>query len=70
LSGIITLSDPKDYTGGELEIKTSENKIIKIGKQPRGTMMVFPSFLQHRVKPVTSGTRHTLVMWARGENFK
>ena len=70
LSGIIMLSDPKDYEGGELEIKTSENTTNKIGKLPRGTLVIFPSFLHHRVKPVTSGTRYSLVLWARGENFK
>tara|TARA_Y100001951_G_scaffold104496_1_gene116285 strand:+ start:1274 stop:1822 length:549 start_codon:yes stop_codon:yes gene_type:complete len=70
VSGIITLSNPKEYTGGELQIKTPEDKIIKMGKKPRGTLIVFPSFLRHRVTPITSGTRHSLVIWARGENFK
>ena len=64
------LSDPKDYVGGEIEFKTSEGKIIKIEKPSRGTVIIFPSFLYHRVKPVKSGTRYSLVVWACGENFK
>jgi|TARA_E500000318_G_scaffold68824_1_gene63697 PKHD-type hydroxylase len=70
LSAIIVLSDPKDYVGGEIEFKTSEGKIIKIKKPLKGTIIIFPSFVYHRVKPVKSGTRYSLVVWACGENFK
>ncbi|MAL10692.1 MAG: hypothetical protein CMF74_13650 [Maricaulis sp.] len=70
LSGIILLSDPQDYKGGEIEFRTPGNKIIKMGKQPKGTILIFPSFVYHRVKPVTSGKRYSLVIWACGENFK
>jgi PKHD-type hydroxylase len=70
LSGIILLSDPNDYVGGEIEFRTYKGDIIKIGKKPKGTVIIFPSFVYHRVKPVKSGTRYSLVIWARGENFK
>ena len=42
-----------------------------IGPQPSaGTMIVFPSYLWHRVKPVIKGPRKSLVGWFLGEPFK
>ena len=70
LSGIMVLSDPNDYVGGEIEFRTPKGEIIRIEKPPRGTVIIFPSFVYHRVKPVKSGTRYSLVVWANGENFK
>ena len=37
---------------------------------PKGSIIVFPSFVWHRVKPVTSGTRYSLVVWHLGRPFK
>lgn len=61
LSASVQLSDPKDYDGGDLEIWNT-------GKAPRtqGTLIVFPSYLVHEVKPVTRGLRRSLVLWATG----
>jgi len=70
LSGIILLSNPNEYEGGEIEFRLLDKKIIKMGKQPKGTILIFPSFVYHRVKPVISGKRYSLVIWACGENFK
>jgi len=76
LSVSISLTDPKDYEGGELEFdfkNNVENKdTIKVCKeiQPKGSIVVFPSFVWHRVKPVTKGTRHSLVIWNLGYPFK
>jgi PKHD-type hydroxylase len=39
-------------------------------KGPKGSIIVFPSFVWHRVKPVTKGTRYSLVMWNLGYPFK
>jgi len=36
----------------------------------QGACVVFPSFLWHRVKPVTKGFRYSLVVWATGEKYK
>ena len=36
----------------------------------KGSVVVFPSHLWHRVKPVTKGTRYSLVMWNLGYPFK
>ena len=45
---------------------------IHVCKQilPKGSLVVFPSFVWHRVKPVTSGTRYSLVIWNLGRPFK
>ena len=76
LSVTCSLSDPKDYEGGELEFdfrnmdpdKQSIRKCAEI--KPRGSIVVFPSFVWHRVKPVTKGTRYSLVIWNLGYPFK
>jgi len=67
LSFSLGLSHRHEYEGGSLEIKYGCKPFeYKIGK---GDMVVFPSFLLHRVTPVTKGVRKTLVGWGRGPNF-
>jgi len=76
ISMTIQLSDPKDYKGGNLEFflpnnSPEEKKITKTTEiLPRGTITFFPSFIWHRVTPVTKGTRYSLVTWFSGETFK
>jgi len=77
LSVTVTLSDPKTYKGGELEFdfkqeNPNENSRPKICKEilPRGSLVVFPSFVWHRVKPVTKGVRYSLVLWNLGFPFQ
>jgi len=77
LSVTLNLSDPKDYTGGELEFDFNDGGPIKDSKRyvckeilPKGSMIVFPSFMWHRVKPVTSGERNSLVIWNLGYPYK
>ena len=62
LSMSIILND--EYEGGEFEFFAKDTVISK-----RGTIIVFPSYMQHRVKPVTKGTRYSLVIWFCGEPF-
>jgi len=38
--------------------------------KPKGSVVVFPSFVWHRVKPVTAGTRYSLVIWNLGWPFR
>ena len=76
LSVTCSLSDPKDYEGGELEFdfrnmdpdKPTIRKCAEISK--RGSIVVFPSHVWHRVKPVTKGTRYSLVIWNLGYPFR
>ena len=71
LSFVLGLTDPNEYEGGELQININGNcetpHSIKIR---RGDLIVFPSYVAHRVTPVTSGERRTLVGWACGPKFK
>jgi len=67
LSCVIQLSDPKDYVGGDLEI--NNGSIVQIPKE-RGLVCFFASFTLHRVTPVTSGKRISLVSWISGPNFR
>lgn len=77
LSVTCSLSDPKDYKGGELEFnfnnpeKTKKQNFKKcLEILPKGSIVVFPSFVWHRVCPVTKGTRNSLVIWNLGYPFK
>lgn len=67
LSMVVQLTDPEEYEGGELEINTGK---IDVMKKDQGSVFFFPSFVMHEVKPVTKGTRHSLVAWIGGKNFK
>lgn len=68
LSVVLMLSDPKDFEGGKLEIEDLEESVELLPK--KGSIIVFPSFLKHRVTPVIKGTRHTAVGWMLGPSFK
>ena len=69
LSVTISLSDENDYEGGDFEFdfrnddKGSNQPQLCKEIRPKGSVVVFPSFVWHRVKPVTSGTRYSLVIW-------
>jgi PKHD-type hydroxylase len=77
LSVTLSLSDEKDYEGGELEFDFGDTEPSK-ERSPRkcteirskGSLIVFPSFVWHRVCPVKSGTRYSLVVWSLGWPFK
>lgn len=66
----------KDYEGGEFQIekwcaphiRKRHRTILKA--KGVGTVLVFPSFLHHRVKPVIKGNRYSLVCWFRGPQFR
>ena len=61
----ILLND--DYEGGELSFFVTGEKAIK---PDAGMAVAFPSFLPHRVCPVTKGERWSLVCWIAGEPFR
>lgn len=67
LSCVILLNVPSEFEGGELQLKTSEGENL-LTKQ--GSIIVFPSFMEHKVTPVTKGVRYTAVTWAIGPSFK
>lgn len=63
---VIQLND--DYTGGILEIKENENKIIQMNKGV-GNLCIFYSNIFHRVTSVESGVRYSLVNWVSLESI-
>lgn len=69
LSLVMQLSDPVEYEGGILELKTSNNEPIKLSKE-RGLITCFASFTLHRVTEVLQGSRQSLVAWISGPPFK
>ena len=67
ISVVIMLNDPEDYEGGELEICHTGNfdDLCRL-KPAKGDALFFASWMPHRVLPVTSGERNTLVTWVTG----
>ena len=75
LSMTVSLTDPEEYEGGDLEFDfRNQDEAVQpsICKEirPKGSVVVFPSFVWHRVKPVTKGIRHSLVCWNLGYPFR
>jgi len=68
LSMVLQLSDPTEYEGGEFQLMNSKNPLIL--KKEKGFLAAFPSYMLHRVTPVTKGTRKTLVIWISGPQFR
>lgn len=66
LSVSVQLNDSDEYEGGSFEVDQS-GAPNAIGPRAKGAMILFPSYVLHRVQPVTSGIRHSLVTWFVGE---
>lgn len=69
LSLVLQLTDPSMYEGGNLELLNAVGEPVVVQKR-RGLIALFPSYITHRVTPVTSGRRATLVSWVSGPPFK
>jgi PKHD-type hydroxylase len=61
ISLVCLLNDPSEFEGGEFQFDFTEKL-----KLEQGTIIAFPSFLKHKVHPVTSGTRISAVSWILG----
>jgi PKHD-type hydroxylase len=68
LTLVIQLSDAGDYDGGALE--TWGNAEPSAQPKGQGDAVLFPSFLLHRVTPVTAGVRWSLTQWVHGPAFR
>ncbi len=64
----VQLSSPDDYEGGEFEVLAYYDPFPFPNSQ--GTVVLFPSFIVHRVKPLTAGVRHSLVGWIGGPHLR
>jgi PKHD-type hydroxylase len=65
VSVVCLLND--EFEGGEFELRLYQDYVVPLEK---GTMIAFPSILEHRVKPVTSGLRCSATMWFYGPRFR
>ena len=74
LSMTISLNDHKEYAGGNLRFDLGPHRSDRYHTcheiRPKGSIVVFPSHIQHQVTPVTRGTRYSLVSWHLGPPFK
>jgi len=79
LTSVLVLSNPSEYKGGELEFQFqaedpqfNKGRKIKVANEvaPKGSIIVFPSFVWHRVKSVTKGVRYSMPTWHLGRPFK
>lgn len=68
LSMVIQLSKPEDYEGGRLELHN--DPLPEEYFRDQGDVILFPAFNRHRVTPVTSGTRYSLVTWFVGPRLR
>ena len=81
LSYSVNLTHPDEYEGGHFEwcdpystnpLNDPERAVFRAPQSGReqGSIIIFPSFLYHRVTPVTWGRRHSLVGWIAGPTFR
>jgi PKHD-type hydroxylase len=70
LSVSILLNEPNDFEGGEFDICVGDPNSPVSNKLGKGDAIFFPSYLLHRVRPITQGVRKSLVAWVLGPKWK
>jgi PKHD-type hydroxylase len=75
ISMTLNLNEPGAYEGGNLKFDfghhTDGEQFHECEEiRPQGSMVVFPSFVDHTVTPITKGTRYSLVLWCLGKPWK
>lgn len=68
LTVVLELSDPSEYIGGDFTIYAAGLDEIQLNRK-KGSIHVFPSYLNHKVNPITEGIRYSMVCWVMGEPF-
>lgn len=68
LSISLQLSDDDEYSGGDLQFRI--NTVTYDAPRKKGAVVIFPSFVTHRVMPITDGTRFSIVGWVTGRPFR
>ena len=76
LSLTLQLTDKTKYEGGDFQFKWIQNdkkdflNIMTIDDaKDIGTIIIFPSFINHQILPITKGKRESLVNWSIGKGF-
>ena len=71
LTVVVLLTQPEvDFGGGEFQLNTSMERTPVTIPLVKGSVLMFPSFLLHKVAPVQWGLRKTLVTWVIGPKFR
>lgn len=68
LSMIIQMSDEHEYEGGDVEFMSGK-LYNDIAPKAKGSIIIFPAFTMHKVDPILSGKRNSLVVWFMGPKF-
>lgn len=68
ISATLQLSNEENYEGGSVVLKSNRDETPMSKK--RGILTIFPSYLLHKVYPITSGQRESLVIWVSGPPFR
>jgi PKHD-type hydroxylase len=70
LSFTLLLNDPGvDFKGGDFQFNLGNEQEARTAESKKGRIIAFPSFMIHRVTPVTEGIRRSLVIWVTGPKF-
>lgn len=68
LSITVQLSHALEYEGGELQFLNAAEYVN--APKDRGTAIIFPSYTAHRVLPLISGCRKSIVGWIAGPPYR
>jgi len=69
ISVTVQLSDTHEYEGGDLQLWPGGTYPL-VAPRGKGNVVIFPSFMMHRVTPVTRGTRKSFVLWLGGGHYR
>jgi PKHD-type hydroxylase len=70
LSIVMNLTDPnQDYEGGKFQLNNGMEEEAETIYLPKGRVIAFPSYMIHRVTPVMTGIRKSIVIWVVGPKF-
>ena len=64
----LQLTAPSQYDGCDLILQAGSGPFG--AERARGTLIAFPSYVLHRVTPIQSGLRKSLVIWVAGPPFR
>ena len=68
ISMSLQLTDSSRYDGCDLIMQAGSGPLGV--ERARGTLIAFPSYVLHRVTPIQSGLRKSLVVWVAGPPFR
>ena len=69
LSAVVQLSDPSEYEGGNLILYPQNNMLDPNAIRDQGSVVFFPSFVEHQAEKVTKGKRYSLAAWFAGPHW-